>query len=123
VKTDSREVQQAREEADQARHRMMQTFHELTRRIAPGTLARDAWEGAKSKGADLAEDAVDAVRQRPVAATGAVAAFAMYLARAPLMDFAARLWNGKPKNEADEVEPYDMLEPRTGSHRKMETVE
>lgn len=113
---DSPEVQQARENADQARHRMFQTLQELQRRIAPKTLARGAWEGAKSKGADLAEDAVDAVRKRPIAATGAVAAIAMFLAREPLMDLADKLWNGKPKRK-------DKKEPRAGSRKKLEEVE
>jgi hypothetical protein len=54
----------------------------------------DAWEAAKSKGADLAEDAVDAVRARPFAATGIVAAITMFLAREPLMDLAGQLLEG-----------------------------
>jgi ElaB/YqjD/DUF883 family membrane-anchored ribosome-binding protein len=123
VSADSPEVQEAREEAEQARHRMMQTLHELQRRIAPGTLARDAWEGAKSKGADLAEDAVDAVRKRPVAATGAVAAIAMFLAREPLMDLAGKLWNGKSKNKAGKPKRNGIQEPKAGSRKKMEAVE
>ena len=64
-------------------------------------LARDAWEAAKDKGADLAEDAVDAVAKRPVAATGVVAAIAMFLAREPLMDAApSKLVDGEPKPSA-----------------------
>lgn len=93
--TDSPDVQQARTEAEQSKHRLMALVQELQARLAPGTLAKDAWEGAKSKGADLAEEAVDAVRKRPIAATGAVAAVALFLARAPLMDLAGKLWNGK----------------------------
>ena len=112
---DSPEVQDARERADHARYRMMQTLQELQRRIAPKTLARGAWEGAKSKGADLAEDAVDAVRKRPVAATGAVAAIAMFLAREPLMDLAGKLWNGQSKK--------DRKKPREGSRKTLEEVE
>jgi ElaB/YqjD/DUF883 family membrane-anchored ribosome-binding protein len=123
VKTDSPQVQEAREQADQARHRMIQTLRELQRRIAPGTLARDAWEGAKSKGADLAEDAVDAVRKRPVAATGAVAAIALFLAREPLMDLAGKLWNGKSKGKAAKKKRKHYQEPTTGSRQKMEAVE
>jgi ElaB/YqjD/DUF883 family membrane-anchored ribosome-binding protein len=123
VKTDSPQVQEAREQADQARHRMFQTLQELQRRIAPGTLAKDAWEGAKSKGADLAEDAVDAVRKRPVAATGAVAAIAMFLAREPLMDLAGKLWNGKSKRKGGKTKRRAYQEPTTGSRKTMETVE
>ena len=51
---------------------------------------RGAWDSAKDKGADLAENAVDAVRKRPVAATGIVAAIAMFIAREPLMDLAQK---------------------------------
>ena len=51
----------------------------------------DAWDAAKSKGADIAEDAVDAVRSRPLTATGVVAAIALFLAREPLIDFAGKL--------------------------------
>ena len=101
---DTPEVAAARIEAERARATMMATAHELQERLSPRTLARDAWEGAKIKGADLAEDAVDAVRARPVAATGVVAAIALFLAREPLMDLAGKLVDGisekKPKRKA-----------------------
>jgi hypothetical protein len=92
--TDTPDIAAARIEAERARARLMGTAHELQERLRPGTLARDAWEGAKNKGADLAEDAVDAVRARPVTATGVVAALALFLAREPLMDLAAKLTDG-----------------------------
>lgn len=92
--TDTPEVAAARTEAERRRSRLMATAHELQDRLSPKTLARDAWEGAKGKGADLAEDAVDAVKARPIAATGVVAAITMFLAREPLMDLAGRLVDG-----------------------------
>ena len=72
----------------------MSTAHELQDRLSPKMLAKGAWEGAKEKGADLAEDTVDAVKARPLAATGVVAAIAMFLAREPLFDLATRLVDG-----------------------------
>lgn len=107
---DSPQVLAARADAEQALARLVATLHELQQRIAPKALARDAWDGAKSKGADMAEDAVDAVRRRPVAATGIVAAAALFLAREPLMDLAGKMIGGKsrrrkkPNNKADKVE-------------------
>lgn len=95
--TDTPQVQAARIRAEQAQHRLVERLHELQHRVAPKTLTRDAWEAAKSKGADLAEDAVDAVRARPVAATGLVAAIAVFLAREPLIELAGKLMNGKGK--------------------------
>ena len=104
------QVQAARIEAEQAQNRLVAHLQELQQRIAPKTLARDAWEGAKSKGADLAEDAVDAVRNRPVAATGIVAALALFLAREPLMDLAGKLVNGKSKKSQARKRPKQKVE-------------
>ena len=88
---DTAEIAAAKSEVDRSRGRLMSTAQELQERLSPTTLARGAWQGAKEKGADLAEDAVDAVRSRPFAATGVVAAIAMFLAREPLMDLAGKL--------------------------------
>jgi hypothetical protein len=75
----------------------MATAHELQERLSPKTLARNTWQGAKEKGADFAENTVDAVRARPFAATGVVAAVTMFLAREPLMDLAGKLVGEKRK--------------------------
>jgi hypothetical protein len=92
--TDTPEIAAARIEVDRSRGRVMARAHELQERLSPKTLARGAWEGAKEKGADLAEDAVDAVRTRPLAVTGVLAAITMFLAREPIMDLAGKLVDG-----------------------------
>lgn len=89
--SDSPEIAAARIEVERSRGRLMERAQQLQERISPGTLAKGAWQGAKEKGADLAEDAVDAVRARPLAATGVVAAIALFLAREPLMDLVSKL--------------------------------
>ena len=51
---------------------------------------------APRKSAELAEDAVDAVRSRPLAATGVVAAIVtIFLAREPLIDLAGQARRGR----------------------------
>jgi len=109
VKTDPPSVLAARAEVDRARLRLIGTFDELQRQFAPHALMREAWDSAREKGADLAESAVDAVRKRPVAATGIVAAIALFLAREPLMDLAGKATNKvrakrarKPKTRSTE---------------------
>ena len=109
--SDSAEIAAARVEAERRRSRLMATAHQLQERLSPGTLARGAWQGAKEKGADLAEDAVDAVRARPLAATGVVAAITMFLAREPLIDLAGRLVGGRK----------DKAQKRQKSHKKEKT--
>jgi hypothetical protein len=94
VSREDPQVAAARIEADRRRARLMESAHRLQARLSPSTLARGAWTGAKEKGADLAENAVDAVRKRPVAATSVVAAITLFLAREPLKDLAERLIDG-----------------------------
>lgn len=91
---DSPEIVAARLEAQRCRSRLMATAEQLQQRLSPAQLTKDAWEGAKDKGADLAENAVDAVRARPLAATGVVAAISLFLAREPLMDLAGKFAHG-----------------------------
>lgn len=121
--TDTPEIAAARIEVERRRARLMGTAHELQHRLAPGTLARNTWQGAKEKGADLAEDAVDAVRARPLAATGVVAAFTMFLARGPLMDLAGKL-TGSSKDKKGKTKP-DKIDPaaKAAERKKMETAE
>ena len=88
---DSAEVAAARSEVERSRARVIATAQELQERLSPKTLAKGAWQGAKEKGADLAENTVDAVKSRPLAATGVLAAITMFLAREPLMDLAGKL--------------------------------
>jgi hypothetical protein len=91
---DSPAILAARADVERSRTRVMATAQDLQDRLSPRVLAKGAWQGAKEKGADLAEDAVDAVRARPLTTTGVVAAITMFLAREPLIDLAGRLANG-----------------------------
>ena len=126
-------VIEAREDAAEARTRLFTTvdellgaFKKLQQKLEPSHLARDAWEAAKSKGADMAEDAVDAVAKRPVATTGVIAAIALFLAREPLMDLASKLVAGKPKPakakpKAAKPGPTKTGKPRKPAAKKNET--
>ena len=108
--TDTPKVVAARIEVERRRAAMMETVHQLQQRLQPRTLASEAWEKAKEKGADLAEDAVDAVKSRPVAVGGVVAALTMFLAREPIKDAAVKLYDAmtskdEPKAKAPALKP------------------
>jgi hypothetical protein len=79
-------VERAEAEVERTKAELVDTFQGLAAQLEPKKLAREFWESAKNKGADLAEDAVDAVTKRPVVVTGLVAALAMFLARDPIKD-------------------------------------
>jgi hypothetical protein len=94
-------VRDAEFEVDQARAKMIATSQEILRQLQPHRLMEEAWETAKEKGADLAENAVDAVSRRPVAAGAVVAGIVAFLAREPLMDLAGKLASGVKNKRAD----------------------
>src|SRR4051794_6952266 len=96
---DTAEITAPRFETERCRARVIATAQEPQERLSPQTLARGAWQGAKEKGADLAEDAVEAVRTRRIAATGIVAAITMFLAREPLIGLAGKITGGAKKSK------------------------
>ena len=98
-------VEAARIEVERSRARLLGTARVLQARLEPGKLTRDAWQSAKEKGAGIAEDAVDAVRKRPYAAGGVVAAIALFIAREPIRELFGKLTGGmtSDENETEEV--------------------
>lgn len=89
----------ARREAEIARRRLAATAADLQQRLKPGTLAGHAWAGVKDKSGNLAEDAVEAVKSRPVAVSAALAAFTLFLARAPIKAAVGRLLDDESGDE------------------------
>lgn len=105
-------VEAAQIEVERSRARLLDTARELQRRVEPGKLTRDAWQSAKEKGADLAEDAVDAVRKRPYAAGGVFAAIALFIAREPVKELLGKLTGAMTSKAAPK--------PKSKKKRKME---
>ena len=111
LKPEPAKIRAARAEVAAAREAMIDTLGDLRERLQPKTLASDAWEAAKVKGADLAEDAVDAVKRRPVAAGGIVAALAMFLARDPIKDAAKRAYGAMTSSGDDDDKDHEPPAP------------
>lgn len=96
----SRELEEAKLQSERARRRLAETIAELQDKagdleqdLKPATLANKAWNGVREKGGEIADEAVEAVRARPLAAGGAVAAFFLFLARGRIASAASRLWS------------------------------
>jgi len=120
--TDTPKVAAARIEVERTRAALLDTAKELQQRLQPKTLASEAWEKAKNKGADLAEDAVDAVKKRPVAVGGVVAALTMFLARDPIKDAAVSLYDAmtspkEPKRRAAALKAKEKPAPPPARRR------
>src|SRR5215213_6252416 len=90
----------AKRDAELARRQLATTASELQQRLRPGTLAGNAWAGVKDKSGELADDAVEAVKARPVAVSAALAAFTLFLARAPIRSAVGRLFDDSEEKPA-----------------------
>jgi hypothetical protein len=109
---DEARIAAAERSVERARERMIETAQSLARQVEPGRIARGLWADAKDKGADLAEEAVDAVKARPVAATGIVAGLALFLAREPIAELAGKWWNGARTKRKTGAPARKRAEPR-----------
>ncbi len=106
--TEDPKIARAEAAVEAARERLIDTVQDIAQQLEPRRLIGELWEDAKNKGADLAEEAVDAVKARPLAASGVVAAIAMFLAREPIKDLAGKMFDGfgdKKKREAEANKP------------------
>ena len=98
----------AKAESVRARSRFEATLAGLQRRLRPGNLAEEAWDGVKEKGADLAEGALQAAKKRPVAVTAVLGAFALFLARDPLKRAVSRIISDEDDETGNELEGAEL---------------
>lgn len=110
------EIEQAQRAARIARARFESTLAATQDRLRPANLADEAWTGVKEKGASVAEEAVDAVKQRPGMVSLALGAVALFLARRPLKRAAGKLISGGEDEPGSEAEP-EALERQTARNR------
>jgi hypothetical protein len=89
-------IRNARRRSEEARRRLIGTAGELQQRLKPKTIATNAWEGVKDKSGTLADDAMQAVKARPVAVSAVLAAFTLFLARSPIKSAVSRLFSNSP---------------------------
>ena len=123
-----RQLELAQYQAEQAKKRFNSTLGALQYRLKPGTLANHAWGGVRDKGSEMADEAMEAVqglsdgalqavKERPVAASGIAAGLLLFLARRPLWRGASRLFSRGTEDEGivradlDNHEKYDLTAP------------
>jgi Protein of unknown function (DUF3618) len=115
------EIEQAQRAARLARARFEGTLDAVQDRLRPANLANEAWTGVKEKSASVAEDAVDAVKQRPGTVGAVLGALALFLARKPLQRAAGRLISGGDDAEPGSEDEPAALKPATARRRKRST--
>jgi ElaB/YqjD/DUF883 family membrane-anchored ribosome-binding protein len=124
----AKQLELAQYQADQAKKRFSSTLGALQYKLKPANIANNAWDGVRDKSSEMADDALHAVngfadtaaqvvKDRPVAASGVAAGILIFLARAPLLRAASRIFSrgqedeGVVKADLDTHENYDLAAP------------
>lgn len=102
-------IERAKIEAEQARKQLANTLGAVQYRLRPANLMSDAWDGVRDKGSALADDAVQAVKDRPAAASGVVAAVAIFLAREPILKAVSRFFASKKEPAEEGLITADLI--------------
>lgn len=114
---DTQDLKRAKIEAEVAKKRFSATASTLQERLKPANLANEAWMGAREKGEDLADNALQTVKDRPVAASGIAAAIVVFLARQPLWNAVSWLFRGRRNKDlvttkvSHKDDNYDLAAP------------
>ena len=103
----------ARAEAELARTRFTDTLGELQHRLAPSTLARNAWDGVRDKGEAVAEQTVEFALEKPAVAGAAAAAVAAFVIRRPIGRLVRRIFRRKPKVRTVPAVPHSAEHARS----------
>ena len=99
------DIERAQRDALSARADAERTLAALRERLRPGSLAGNAWDGVKDKGADLADGAVSAVKARPGKVALALGAVALFFARKPLKRAATNLISHRKDAKGSKARP------------------
>ena len=90
----------ARLKVARARARAIETSQEIKARLAPQTLAHNAWEKVRVTGEELADRSAETARAHPIATTAAGTAAAALILRRPIWRVVKRLF-GRSKRGAN----------------------
>lgn len=116
TKAPERTLTDAQAEVEQAKKRLASTLGALKYRLSPGTIVNNAWEGVRGKSSDIADDAIQAVKDRPMTASGVLAAVFIFLARDPLWSLVSGWFRAADEDLVttrldDTHENYDLTTP------------
>ena len=132
---ESRRLEAARRELEQAKRRLASSMGAVQYRLKPANLVNNAWlgvkekgnnawEGVREKGGAAADDALQRARGRPGAVSGILAAILLLLAREQVWAIVLRLC--RSSDDADDLvttnldnhdENYDLTAPTVARSR------
>jgi hypothetical protein len=114
----TRQLEQAAAEVERSKRQLASSLGALQYRLKPGTLMNNAWEGVRDKSGEVADNTLQAVKNRPATVSGIIAAIILFLVREPLWRLIVDLFSGGAEEREDTIqadldhdENYDLTAP------------
>jgi hypothetical protein len=106
----SDQIERAQRDVELAKKRLASTMGALQYRLKPGVLMNNAWDGVREKSGEAADGALLAVKKRPAAASGVIAAILLFLAREPLGRLISELFGRTAEEEGRVTADLDNVD-------------
>jgi hypothetical protein len=115
---ETRRLEEAAAEVERRKRQLASSMGALQYRLKPATLMNQAWEGVRDKSSEVADNTLQAVKDRPAAVSGIVAGIILFIAREPLWRLVAGFFARDEEWEADTIQAdlahdpdYDLTAP------------
>lgn len=111
----------AKVEAERAKQRLASTAAALQQRLKPAHLMSEAKDGVRRKSSEMAEDAIQAIKDRPAKVSGVAAGIALFLARDAIWNAVSSVLKRNPETGAAvaAAEPKDDADrPKRPARRR-----
>ncbi len=114
----TRQLEQAAAEVERSKRQLASSLGALQYRLKPGTLMNNAWEGVRDKSGEVADNTLQAVKNRPATVSGIIAAIILFLVREPLWRLIVDLFSDRGDEQQETIqadldhdENYDLTAP------------
>ncbi len=115
---ESRRLEDAAADVERHKRQLASTLGALQYRLKPANLMNQAWEGVRDKSSEVADNTLQAVKDRPAAVSGVLAGIVLFIAREPLWRLVSGFFSRDEEWEGDTIqahldhdEDYDLTAP------------
>lgn len=119
---EARRLEEAAADVERHKRRLAATLGALQYRLKPANLMNQAWEGVRDKGSEVADNTLQAVKDRPAAVSGVLAGIALFIAREPLRRLVSGFFSRDRQSDGDTIQAhlehdqdYDLTAPTVQS--------
>jgi hypothetical protein len=122
--SETRRLEEAAADVERQKRQLAATLGALQYRLKPANLVNQAWEGVRDKSGEVADQTLQAVKDRPAAVSGVLAGIVLFIAREPIWRAVSGFFSRDEEYPSDIIqakldhdEDYDLTAPTVTASR------